>query len=296
MNGTQRLLTVCASHSPGMARDEKRVQGAVFREGLAAARDHIERFDPELVVAFGSDHRRTFTSVTPAVCVIAGATGLGDFGSAAGEYRVPGSLAEDLAGGLLEGGFDVAVARGVELDHGFGQTIGDLFGALDRYPIVPVYINCATPPLAPVVRAAAIGRALRSLLPGDRRVLALGSGGLSHSPPSLRQPLGRLTDEERRRLNTEGFAEAQRWISPEWDARFLAALERNDQAWLEGLTESDIAPAGVGAHEVRTWVAAQALGDHELATLAYEPVPDWITGVGVAVSAWAAASAPGAPR
>lgn len=292
MNDTPRILTVCASHSPGMARDHDRVQGAVFREGLTAARGHIESFAPELVVAFGSDHRRAFTSITPAVCVIAGATGLGDSGSPAGEYRVPTPLAEDLARGLLGTGFDVAVARGVELDHGFGQTIGDLLGSLDRYPIVPVYINCATPPLAPVARAAAIGRALRPLLPQGRRVLALGSGGLSHSPPSLRQPLGALTDEERRRLNTDGFAEAQRWISPEWDARFLAALERNDQAWLEGLTESDIAPAGVGANEVRTWVAAQALGDQQMTTLAYEPVPDWITGVGVAVSSWAAASTP----
>ena len=39
--------------------------------------------------------------------------------------------------------------------------------------------------------------------------------------------------------------------------------------------------AGSGAHEVRTWLAGLAAVGEPLRWSAYEPVPEWITGMGV---------------
>jgi 2,3-dihydroxyphenylpropionate 1,2-dioxygenase len=40
----------------------------------------------------------------------------------------------------------------------------------------------------------------------------------------------------------------------------------------------------VGAHEVRTWIAAIAAGCRPVETIVYEPVREWITGMAVAAS------------
>jgi 2,3-dihydroxyphenylpropionate 1,2-dioxygenase len=50
------------------------------------------------------------------------------------------------------------------------------------------------------------------------------------------------------------------------------------------MTSEDIAPAGVGANEVRTWIAAIAAGNLPMETVVYEPVREWITGMAIAAS------------
>jgi 2,3-dihydroxyphenylpropionate 1,2-dioxygenase len=147
---------------------------------------HVAAFDPELVVFFGSDHRRAFVDFVPAIAVTTEADGLGDLGSATGSYDVPAKTAEALAAALLDRDFDVTVVRKTALDHGFGQTYSQLIGELPTVPVIPVYINCATRPLGQPSRAFALGGAIGEELSYlDQRVLFIGSGGLSHSPPSL---------------------------------------------------------------------------------------------------------------
>ncbi|MCW3003777.1 MAG: mhpB [Conexibacter sp.] len=285
MSSAERLV-VCASHSPAMTRDADESQGLVFREGVEKARALVERFDPELVVFFGSDHRRAFTRTVPAIAVMTSAASLGDLGSPEGAYDIPEDLARDLAGGLLARDFDITVVGDVELDHGFGQTLGQVVGELDRLPVVPIYINCAMPPLPTCARALALGQAVGAQLDAlNRRVLIIGSGGLSHSPPSLEAAAVGLSDEERRELNRVGMPAARKKIRPEWDRTFLERLTNRDWDALAAMTDADIDPAGVGAHEVRTWVAAVAAAGTPVEVLAYEPVPDWITGMAVVATA-----------
>lgn len=51
------------------------------------------------------------------------------------------------------------------------------------------------------------------------------------------------------------------------------------------LTDDARAQAGVGANEVRTWLAAGAAGGGKpLDAVVYQPVEEWITGMGLAVS------------
>jgi 2,3-dihydroxyphenylpropionate 1,2-dioxygenase len=267
-----------------MLRDTAAEFGDVFRGGVAEAAERVDAFGPDLVVFFGSDHRRAFVDSVPAIAVMAGAEGLGDLGSPTGRYDVPADLAEKLAAGLLDRGFDITLVRKVALDHGFGQTYSQLIGDLPAVPVIPVFINCATPPLIRPARAHALGRAVGEELSAlGRRLLFVGSGGLSHSPPSLVSAAAGLSDAERLAMNEAGREAAKDKIDPAWDTAFLRRIAE-DPASLALLTPSDIECAGVGANEVRTWIAAIAAGSTSMQSLAYQPVREWITGMGVAVS------------
>lgn len=286
-------LAIAASHAPGMARDRDAQQGLEFRAGFARARRLIEAYDPELVVLVGPDHLRCFTSVVPAVAVVASATAGGDAGSPPGTYRVPGDLAVACAQALLDAHVDVAVARDVVLDHGFGLAAADLLGGIDARQVLPVFVNCADPPLAPLDRVLTVGRELGRWLDGlDQRVLLVASGGLSHAPPSLVMGDRNATEEHRRYLNVTYAEEAAKRIAPDWDAAFLAALAEPDADALAPFGDQLVERAGVGANEVRTWALVRAAAGHPLDTIAYQAVPEWITGMGVAASRWALAEAP----
>jgi 2,3-dihydroxyphenylpropionate 1,2-dioxygenase len=283
---THRRLVVCASHSPGMDRDVDRVEGGVFRAGLARTRTMIDAFDPDLVVLFGGDHRRAFTHVVPSFAVALSATVLAEGGHDAGPLDVPADIARALAEHLLDSGVDVAVCREIALDHAFAQPLRDLVGSLDGRPVLPVPVNCATAPLPRADRVLALGDAVAGFL-ADRpeKVLVVGTGGLSHSPPSLEIDTWNLDPDTRARLIAEGSAEAAKKIRPDWDAAFLDALARWDRHRLAELTDGAHAAAGAGANEVRTWLAAGAAGGGvPLATLVYEPVEEWITGMAAAAS------------
>ena len=156
--------------------------------------------------------------------------------------------------------------------------------SLPDVPVIPVYINCATPPLGRPGRAFALGRAVGEELSYlDQRVLFVGSGGLSHSPPSLVSTAAGLSDAERLAMNEAGRAAAMDKINPAWDEALLRRIA-DDPASLEHLTPHDIAPAGVGANEVRTWIAAIAAGNLPMETVVYQPVREWITGMAIAAS------------
>jgi 2,3-dihydroxyphenylpropionate 1,2-dioxygenase len=81
------------------------------------------------------------------------------------------------------------VSLRLEVDHGMVQPLEILFGGLDTVPTVPFFINSVTPPFTPVHRVRALGEAVGRYLSGpDKRVLLLGSGGLSHEPLETTPP------------------------------------------------------------------------------------------------------------
>jgi 2,3-dihydroxyphenylpropionate 1,2-dioxygenase len=284
---TSERLVVCASHSPGKERDLEHAFGLEFRSALAAAAERVAQFDPDLVVVFGGDHRRAFRHVVPAFGIALSASILAEGGHAAGALDVPSGIARSLCEHLLTNGFDVAACRDIELDHAFAQPIRDLVGELADRPVIPVPVNCATAPLPTGRRVADFGAEVGRFLDGiDVRVLVIGTGGLSHSPPSLEVDTYDLSDEDRARIIAEGMAEARNKIRPDWDAEVLEAMAAWDAAALVRLVDTAHARAGAGANEVRTWLAAGAAGGGRPVTPSvYEPVPEWITGMAVATSA-----------
>ncbi|HEX3786892.1 MAG TPA: 3-carboxyethylcatechol 2,3-dioxygenase [Pseudonocardiaceae bacterium] len=279
-------FVLCASHAPGMDRDTGQVLGRTFREGVARARGQIAEFDPELVLLFGGDHRRAFKTVVPAFGLALTARLMAEGAQQAAPLDVPTDIARALGEFLLQAHFDVAVCRSIELDHAFGQPLGHYLGAVDRLPVIPLPINCAGPPLPTAARVvdygSAVGRFLRTL---DKRVLVIGTGGLAHHPASLDTDRYDLTDDERRTLNQSTAEQARGRMNPDWDQQFLTAMESWDLDKLVPMTDHCEPVAGVGANEVRTWLAAGATaGGRGLRTVVYEPVGEWITGMGAMAS------------
>ena len=283
---TGARMTLCLSHAPGYARDKDEEYGHEFRPGLQRAIEQVREFDPELVVVFGSDHRKAYTQIVPAMSVVLSAEGMGDLLSPTGPYDVPKDLAKELVTFLTRQQIDIGFTRHIALDHGFGQMMGVLFGSLDAVPSIPIFINCATLPLAAPGRAVDLGEAVaRFFATSDKRILFLASGGLSHSPPTLAlvdEPIASV--EEERALSAAKRGEAMDLIRPEWDHEFLANLAATDVEWARQFSQADIDPAGIGANEVRTWLAAYAAGGKPLHTIVYEPVRMWVTGMGIAAS------------
>lgn len=284
---TSQRLVVCASHSPGKERDVEHAFGHRFRSALTAAAERVRQFDPDVVLVFGGDHRRAFRHVVPAFGVALSASILAEGGHPPGTLDVPSALARGLCEHLLSAGFDVAACRDIELDHAFAQPVRDLVGQLSAKPVIPVPVNCATAPLPIGRRVADFGAEVGRFLDGiDERVLVIGTGGLSHSPPSLEVDTYDLTDEDRAQIISEGMADARNKIRPDWDSEVLEAMAAWDVEALVGLVDSAHARAGAGANEVRTWVAAGAAGGgRPVIPSVYEPVPEWITGMAVATSA-----------
>src|SRR5436190_645272 len=71
-------------------------------------------------------------------------------------------------------------------------------------------------------------------------------------------------------------------INPEWDRWVLDHIERGDVEPLLRLTWEEIErDGGNGGQEIRNWVALMgAVPGAKGEALAYEPVPEWITGCG----------------
>lgn len=285
-NVTSHRLIVCASHSPGKERDTEHEFGRDFRSALAAAAEEVRRFNPDAVIVFGGDHRRAFRQIVPAFAVALSASILAEGSHPAGELTVPSDIARGLSEHLLSAGFDIAVCRDIALDHAFAQPVRDLLGELGAKPVIPVPINCATAPLPTGRRVAEFGAAVGNYLDTlDGRVLLIGTGGLSHSPPSLEVDTYDLGDAERAQLIRDGMAEARNKIRPQWDAEMLQAMSTWDVGALIDLVDCAHTRAGAGANEVRTWLAAGAAGGgRPVITQVYEPVPEWITGMAVATS------------
>ncbi|WP_149823010.1 3-carboxyethylcatechol 2,3-dioxygenase [Streptomyces tailanensis] len=307
------VAAVGLSHSPLIGKNDPdpevlaRVDAAVD-----TARTFIRSFAPDLVVLYAPDHYNGFFyKEMPPFCLATEAHAVGDFGSQAGELSVDTAAAKALAQGALDRGVDLTVSARMTVDHGFAQPLEVLFGGIDQVPVVPVFVNGVATPLGPVSRIRALGTALGQVAAElDRRVLFLGSGGLSHdppvpvldgAPPRVADALieGRPPTPEQRAKGEQRVVQAGRDyaagstamipINPVWDNRLLDHLERGELAEFDSWTVEGMAREGGGsAHEVRTWIAAfaslAATGPYEMTSRFYEAIPVWIAGFAVATA------------
>ncbi|SFR28241.1 2,3-dihydroxyphenylpropionate 1,2-dioxygenase [Lentzea waywayandensis] len=268
----KKRLTVCASH---LITLPSAPHGPV-RSAIGAAREAVDEFDPELVVFFGTDHRRAFRSVVPTFAVVLEATAQGDVAGPTGSYDVPADLGRALVADLVAHEFDIATAYSAALDHAFGHTTRDLLGTISSKPVLPIFINCASPPHATFRRAASLGRRVGEFF-ADKRVLYVGSGGLAHDLPGFREPETGvvLTEEERQEwiksVNSKARSEGTiRELVRTWDESFLAGIGGTAWEWLDSIDVDLVERGGNGAAECLTWTAAWAAGGQGLTTLAHE--------------------------
>ncbi|GLZ47700.1 2,3-dihydroxyphenylpropionate 1,2-dioxygenase [Actinomycetospora sp. NBRC 106375] len=275
--------------------------GAPFLADAARVRDAVARLAPDAVVVVGPDHfhGNFYDVMPPFVLGVEEAVGFGDYGSTSGPLPVAGDLAWSVYDGLTDAGFDLALSYALTVDHGIVQGYEMVTGGT-TIPLVPLVVNTAAPPLPTLARCVALGDALgKALAAGPAgRVLVVASGGLSHWLPSNDPRDPSVVGEKRASLihgrqDAQAFAAAREpkvramggdpdaRVNDAWDRWFLDRLTAGDLDAIaalghEGLEEA----AGTGGHEIRTWLIGAAAVATPLAWTSYEPVPEWITGMG----------------
>jgi 2,3-dihydroxyphenylpropionate 1,2-dioxygenase len=276
---------------------------------LTQAREFVADFNPEIVAIFAPDHYNGFFyKLMPSFCIGTDAQGVGDYGTHKGPLEVPEATAIACAEAVLSAGVDVAISASMDVDHGTVQPLEKLFGHATARPVIPIFINSVATPLGPLHRCRTLGTAVGSYLATlGKRVLVVGSGGLSHDPPvptlaTATPPVverivhGRpMTPEQRLARQTavmdaaKSFAGGQselQPLNPDFDAQFLDIIDRGQLDELDTWSNAHIAhQGGNSAHEIRTWVAAfsalAAAGSYETRVRYYRPAPELIAGFAV---------------
>jgi len=263
---------VC-SHAPGitgrahLAEDvaEKR---DVFYDSLHSMREAMEEKDPEALIVVGAEHfANFFFDNMPAYCI-----GMADFYEgpiedeewlAIRRTRIPG--APDISRRLITevmNDCDVAYAQEWKFDHGIAVPLHFLTPRYDL-PVIPVNINCQEPPLTPLHRVWAFGKALRKACDAmPERVALVGTGGISHWP---------CTPDSGT-------------INEAFDRDFLIKFVNNRKDELLAYTDEEVyRDAGHGGFEIRTFISIAAATEGATGNLwFYAPIPIFAVGCTVA--------------
>ncbi len=284
---------VCASHSPLMycaAREPER-HGDIER-AFSERAEAVRRFAPDVVFVFGPDHYNGFfMKLMPPFCVGTAGRSVPDIGGFEGVFDVPAEMALGCVRHVREAGVDVAVSYDMTMDHGFSQPMHRVLGAMDTFPVVPIFINAVANPYVPFRRSRLLGEAVGTFTKslGDARVLFLASGGMSHNPlryyPTFGTGEERVTEYQLRggvggdgltreewfeRLETmhrEGAhmlvdgrrTKADIKLNAVADQEFLDLLvSGNLEAMDDWVPERKVEEAGIGFLELHTWLAAAA--------------------------------------
>jgi 2,3-dihydroxyphenylpropionate 1,2-dioxygenase len=306
---TEIVGFVGMSHSPFatlLPPDRDDAPGARFIADTERLANAVRAAAPDAVVVIGPDHFHAnfYDVMPPFVLGVEEANGFGDFGSYSGALPVAGGLAWTVHAGLTDAGFDPALSYALTVDHGVVQSWQMATGGTEL-PLVPLVVNTAAPPLLSLERCVELGRALGAALrsadyPG--RVLVLASGGLSHWLPSNDPRDPSVTGERRAALihgrrDAVAFAAAREPRVRAMGGDPTAPVNADfDHAFLDLLAGTDLSPvtelghdgleklAGTGGHEIRTWLVGHAAVGLPVQWTSYEPVPEWITGMGIATT------------
>ncbi len=302
----------CLSHTPLKGyHDPAAPIVAEAADVVARLRAEVEAFDPQVIYLFWPDHLNGFfLDIMPQFCIGIAAESVGDYQTGAGPLQVPRALAEACADAVVAADIDLGFSYRMQVDHGCAQPLEELTGALDRYPVVPIFINAVAPPVVSFRRARLLGEAVGRFARGrGERALFIGSGGLSHNPPVPQlattsdpeviqrlinnrnpSPEARAARQARTIAAARAFTAGTSTLHPlnaEWDQALMSRLAERDWTALDAYRNDEItAAAGGSAHEVKTWVAAVAAmeaacaGRWRSAQRYYREIPEWIAGFG----------------
>ncbi len=258
----------CLPHNPLIVGAPAAAPEASAQRVLASfarIRERLEEWKVDTVIVVGDDHYTLFgTQCAPSILI-----GVGDIEGPIEPWlnierravtnHVP--LAEHLLHTGLDQGFDWAVAKTLVLDH---SVMVPLHLAVPRnMRAIPIYIGCGVAPFIRAKRCIELGQMLGRAVaawPGEERVAILGTGGISHWVG-----MARMGD-----------------VNETFDRQILDWVTAGDIAALAALSdEAIIDQAGNGALEIRNWIVAlSALASYRASVMHYEPVTEWITGLG----------------
>jgi aromatic ring-opening dioxygenase catalytic subunit (LigB family) len=234
--------------------------------GMREIARRVQGLKPDLLIIATNDHLNNFTLAlqAPFVVVVADEyTPLGDMGIPKKPCRGNREFADGLVRFAAGAGFDLARAEEVAPDHGFAFP-NLVVNPGGRIPVLPFYINVANDIPPTPARVWSLGGVVRDFVarerPAAERVVVLGAGGLSHW----------LCEPEQGRVN-EAF-----------DRMVIDKLVSGRARELAALTSAQIClDAGRSGLEVMHWIFAAATVPGTVAEeVFYEPMPEWITGLG----------------
>ena len=298
---------IAASHTTLMNTQWDKVdhmpEAHTFRDALKLASDNLHAAKPDLAVIVGSNHfRGHWLDLMPSFAIgVDEIVSSGEHGTPSGPQKSSPEAALSIANHLVEDGFDLSFSTRLAIDHGISHAIQYLTLEND-IPVVPLMVNCFAPPMPKLRRCVELGKALRraiDALPEHLNVAIIASGGLSHQLPfpdwrapksdndaflveSWRNGRGDWEKYEKRRRSI--IVNAPPDLNEDFDADLLNAMsEGRTEAWLADISDDQLVEtAGNGANEIRNWLIMHAaLQFSKGQTLAYSPIPAWLTGMGV---------------
>ena len=266
------VFAAAVSHAPGITGRAQRADAALrdgFYANLARLRAALEAARPQALVIIAAEHfANFFMNNMPSLCVGMAEHYEGPIEDeewlAIKRTRIPGAaeLARRLIVEMMQE-VDLAYSEEWKFDHGIMVPLHFL---TPRYelPVIPVNINCQGPPLIPLARCWAFGRALRRAC--DRvpeRVAVIATGGISHWPAT--PDSGKINEA--------------------WDRAFLAKFLDNRREDLLAYTdEQTYREAGQGGFEIRTFIALAGCTEGSRGELwFYAPIPIFAVGCTVAI-------------
>jgi protocatechuate 4,5-dioxygenase, beta chain len=264
------------SHIPtiGAVMDAGRTEEVPFKDVFAAyerVRGWVRELKPDTVVVVYNDHGAAFSlDLVPTFVVGTGPEYLpADEGR--GRRAVPSFVGDvDLAWHVVDqvipNGFDLTVGQEFGLDHGFTVPMSAVFGTgLTQWPVevIPVAVNVVQQPTPTAQRCFELGRSIRAAVEsfdGDRRVLVIGTGGMSHQLQGQRAG----------------------HINQDFDRSFLSDIAAAPEK-LTALSNAElIRLAGTEGAELIMWMVMRgALGESATTSFSHYHVPVSNTAAGV---------------
>jgi len=301
------VMGIGASHTTLMNTQWDKVdhlpEAHAFRDALTAASSELHALRPDAVLVVGSNHfRGHWLDLMPAFTLgVDEIVASGEHGTPSGEQLCAPELALELANRLVDAEFDLAFSTRLGIDHGISHAIQYL--TLENgIPIIPLMVNCFAPPLPKLSRCLGLGRAIRRAMEAmsdDVSIAVIASGGLSHQLPfpDWRKPEsdndsflvdswknGRGDWEHYERRRRAIIVNAPPQLNEAFDIDLLQAFSTGrTEAWASNVSDVELLrSAGNGANEIRNWLIMHAALDFAAGkALAYSPMPDWLTGMGV---------------
>jgi aromatic ring-opening dioxygenase catalytic subunit (LigB family) len=256
---------VC-SHAPGITGRAHLAEPAIKNEFHAAFHrmgDALRAAQPEVLVIIAAEHfANFFMNNMPAFAMGMANHYEGPIEDPAWlgipKTRVPGDMATSnaLISNIMQD-VDLAFAEEWKFDHGIMVPLHFLTPTFDL-PVIPVNINCQGPPLTPLSRVWAFGKALRRACDASpKRIAVVGTGGISHWPAT--PDSGKINEA--------------------WDQDFLQRWCNNDQASLLDYNDTQTyAEAGQGGFEIRNFIAVAAAAGGTGTVHYYRAIPIFAVG------------------
>lgn len=238
-----------SSHAPsiGAAWDKGQQREPVWAplfDGYVPARAWLDREKPDLFVIVYNDHmNRFFFDAYPTLALgVAPVHPQADEGWGKRPLPdVPGDpdFAWHLARSLVEDEFDPTICQDMSVDHGVLSFLPLLTDSDWKVPVVPIAVNVIQHPIPTARRVFRLGAALRRAVetyPQERRVVVMGTGGLSHQ------------------LHGQRFGA----VNPSWDNQFMDLLESDPESLAALPHQEWMERGGTEGIEMILWLAMRA--------------------------------------